>query len=173
MGCFSGRLMSAASDQKLFCKLSSPFCCSFNEFVEEKVITRPIPPPSWLLPKPIYFENNVLDFQSSRVSLHTLMLSATSHLPFQISIPSLQHIFNIYPSFVWLLPHFYIPIFQKTFTTSLVFRFCDLYIVIDFSLKWNMKMHTGPSCFLSQENIISLEVRGRIFSSGPLLSFPM
>ena len=39
MGCFSGRLMSSASDQKLFCKLSSPFCCSFNEFVEEKVIS--------------------------------------------------------------------------------------------------------------------------------------
>ena len=39
MGCFSGRLMFAASDQKLFCKLCSPFCCSFNEFVEEKVIT--------------------------------------------------------------------------------------------------------------------------------------
>ena len=39
MGCFSRRLMSAASDQKLFCKLCSPFCCSFNEFVEEKVIS--------------------------------------------------------------------------------------------------------------------------------------
>ena len=38
MGCFSGRLMSATSDQKLFCKLSLPFCCSFDEFVEEKVI---------------------------------------------------------------------------------------------------------------------------------------
>ena len=38
MGCFSGRLMSSASDQKLFCKLSSPFC-SFDEFVEEKVIS--------------------------------------------------------------------------------------------------------------------------------------
>ena len=37
MGCFSGCLMSAASDQKLFCKLCSPFCCSFDEFVEEKV----------------------------------------------------------------------------------------------------------------------------------------
>ena len=53
MGCFSGRLMSAASNQKLFCELCSPFCCSFNEFVEEKVITRPIPPPSWLRP-PVY-----------------------------------------------------------------------------------------------------------------------
>ena len=40
MGCFSGRLMSAASDQKLFCKLSSLFCCSFDEFVEVKVISR-------------------------------------------------------------------------------------------------------------------------------------
>ena len=39
MGCFSGRLMSAASDQKLFCKLCSPCCCSFDEFVEEKVIS--------------------------------------------------------------------------------------------------------------------------------------
>ena len=39
MGWFSGRLMSSASDQKLFCKLSSPFCCSFDEFVEEKVIS--------------------------------------------------------------------------------------------------------------------------------------
>ena len=39
MGCFSGRLMSAASDQKLFCKLCSPFCCSFDEVVEEKVIS--------------------------------------------------------------------------------------------------------------------------------------
>ena len=39
MGCFSGRLMSAASDQKLFCKLCSPFCCSFDGFVEEKVIS--------------------------------------------------------------------------------------------------------------------------------------
>ena len=39
MGCFSGGLMSSASDQKLFCKLCSPFCCSFDEFVEEKVIS--------------------------------------------------------------------------------------------------------------------------------------
>ena len=39
MGCFSGHLMSAASNQKLFCNLCSPFCCSFDEFVEEKVIS--------------------------------------------------------------------------------------------------------------------------------------
>ena len=39
MGCFSGHLISAASDQKLFCKLCSLFCCSFDEFVEEKAIS--------------------------------------------------------------------------------------------------------------------------------------
>ena len=39
MGCFSAHLMSTACDQKLFFKLCSPFCCSFDEFVEEKVIS--------------------------------------------------------------------------------------------------------------------------------------
>ena len=39
MGCFSGRLMSAASDQKLFCELCSAFNRSFNEFVGEKVVS--------------------------------------------------------------------------------------------------------------------------------------
>ena len=43
------RLMSSASDQKLFCEVCSAFSCSFNEFVGEKVVS-PIPPPSWLLP---------------------------------------------------------------------------------------------------------------------------
>ena len=33
MGCFSGRLMSSASDQKLFCEICSAFSCSFDEFV--------------------------------------------------------------------------------------------------------------------------------------------
>ena len=39
MGCFSGRLMSSASDQKLFCELCSPFNCSFDEFVGENVVS--------------------------------------------------------------------------------------------------------------------------------------
>ena len=39
MGCFSGRLMSAASDQNLFCGLCSAFNCSFDEFVGEKVVS--------------------------------------------------------------------------------------------------------------------------------------
>ena len=39
MGCFSGCLMSSASIQKLFCAIYSAFTCSFDEFVEEKVVS--------------------------------------------------------------------------------------------------------------------------------------
>ena len=39
MGCFSGRLMSSASDQKLFCEVCSVLNCSFNEFVGEKEVS--------------------------------------------------------------------------------------------------------------------------------------
>ena len=39
MGCFSGRLMSSASGQKLFCEVCSAFRCSFDEFVGEKVVS--------------------------------------------------------------------------------------------------------------------------------------
>ena len=53
MGCFSGRLMSAASDQKFFYRLCSPFCCSFDEFVEEKVIS-PSYSSAILTPPPYY-----------------------------------------------------------------------------------------------------------------------
>ena len=39
LGCFSGRLMTPASDQKLFCEVCSAFSYSFGEFVGEKVIS--------------------------------------------------------------------------------------------------------------------------------------
>ena len=39
MGCFSGRLMSSASDQKLFCEICAVFNCSFNDFVGEEVVS--------------------------------------------------------------------------------------------------------------------------------------
>ena len=39
MGCFSGRLMSSASDQKLLCDVCSVLNCSFDEFVAEKVVS--------------------------------------------------------------------------------------------------------------------------------------
>ena len=39
MGCFSGRLMTSASDQRLFCEVCSVFSYSFDEFVGEKVVS--------------------------------------------------------------------------------------------------------------------------------------
>ena len=39
MGCFSGCLVSSASIQKLFCGIYSAFKHSFDEFVEEKVVS--------------------------------------------------------------------------------------------------------------------------------------
>ena len=39
MGCFSGCLMSSASDQKLFCGVCSVLKRSFDEFVGEKVVS--------------------------------------------------------------------------------------------------------------------------------------
>ena len=39
MGCFSGCLMSSASDQKLFCEVCSAFSCSLDEFVGQKVVS--------------------------------------------------------------------------------------------------------------------------------------
>ena len=39
MGCLFGCLMSSASIQKLFCGIFSAFKCSFNEVVEEKVVS--------------------------------------------------------------------------------------------------------------------------------------
>ena len=38
MGCFSGHLMTSASNQKLFCEVCSVFRYSFDEFVGEKVV---------------------------------------------------------------------------------------------------------------------------------------
>ena len=39
IGCFSGHLMSSASDKKLFCAVCSAFKYYFNEFVGEKVVS--------------------------------------------------------------------------------------------------------------------------------------
>ena len=57
MGCFSGCLMSSAGIQKLFCGIYSAFKCSFDEFVEEKVVS-----PSYssaILGPPLYYYFNI------------------------------------------------------------------------------------------------------------------
>ena len=71
MGCFSGCLMSAASDQNLFCKLSSPFCCSFDEFVEEKVIS-PSYSSAILTPPPVLSYSFFLSLLFSFMTLTTV-----------------------------------------------------------------------------------------------------
>ena len=55
IGCFSGHLMSSASDQKLFCEICSAFNCSFGEFVGKKVVSPSyslaiLAPPPWSVP---------------------------------------------------------------------------------------------------------------------------
>ena len=69
MGCFSGRLMSDASDQKLFCNLCSPFCFSFDEFVEEKVIS------------PSYSSANLTPPLPNLSLKHTSTSGTSHHLP--------------------------------------------------------------------------------------------
>ena len=61
LGCFSGRLMTSASDQKLFCELCSVFNCSFDEFVGEKVVS-PSYSSAILAPPPLYFLNVFIFF---------------------------------------------------------------------------------------------------------------
>ena len=82
MGCFSGRLMSAASDQKLFSKLCSPFNCSFDESVGEKVVS-PSYSSAILTPPPLIFLKRSLVFPIllfSSVSLHWSLRKALSLL---------------------------------------------------------------------------------------------
>ena len=47
MGCLYGCLVSSLRVQKLFCGSCSAFKRSFDEFVGEKVVSCPIPSPSW------------------------------------------------------------------------------------------------------------------------------
>ena len=68
MGYFSGRLMSSANDQRLFCGVYSAFKCSFNEFVGEKVVS-----PSYsstILARP---PTNVMLISFSRANLQPLL----------------------------------------------------------------------------------------------------
>ena len=60
MACFSGRLMSSASGQKLFGEVCSVFKCSFDEFVGEKVVSPSCSSAILAPPSKVYF----------RVSLH-------------------------------------------------------------------------------------------------------
>ena len=103
IGCFSGRLMSAASDQKLFCKLCSPFCCSFNEFVEEKVIS-PSYSSAILTPLSSFYSWNHGLGSWARLSgevesMGTDQVSMVVSFPWHVITHSLAWLFNV----LWML----------------------------------------------------------------------
>ena len=54
MGCFSGRLMTSASNEKLFCEVCSVFSYSFDEFVGERVVS-PSQSSTVLAPPPVLY----------------------------------------------------------------------------------------------------------------------
>ena len=73
MVCFSGRLMSSASGQKLFREVCSGFKCSFDEFVGEKVVS-PSYSSTILAPPPFYGRlASRLTFSSIRTVLPSLV----------------------------------------------------------------------------------------------------
>ena len=91
MGCFSGRLMSAASDQKLFCKLCSLFCHSFDEFVEEKMIS-----PSYfsaiLTPPPCFDPFNQGNYNVVGENLDTAKVEFQIYYFLTLKVKSLSHV---------------------------------------------------------------------------------
>ena len=88
MGCFSGHLMSSASDQKLFCGVCSAFKCSFDKFVGEKVVSQSYSS-AILAPPPRYtFLKDNSDFsvgsggQDKRMLSNNHILRIYSHFKF-------------------------------------------------------------------------------------------
>ena len=85
MGCFSGHLMSAASDHKLFCELCSAFNCSFDKFVGEKVVSpsyssailAPPPTPVFLSHKVKNDKTNIKSNNHHKISQVTFLHKVT------------------------------------------------------------------------------------------------
>ena len=75
MGCFSGCLMSSSHTQKLFCGIYFAFKCSFDEFVEEKVVS--LSYSSTILVPPLLCQLHVLQmsFPSLYLTFSLLMVS--------------------------------------------------------------------------------------------------
>ena len=85
MICFSGRLMSSASIQKLFCEVHSALKCSFDEFVREKVVS-----PSYssaILGPPL------------QVSFY-FVAAVTIYSDFGVQENKVCHCFNFFPSYL-------------------------------------------------------------------------
>ena len=107
MGCFSGCLMTSASDQKLFCEVCSVFGYSFDEFVGERVVSRSCSSTS-LNPPPLLLHFHQRLFSSSLLSAMKMVSSAylrllifllviliqacaSSSLAFRMMFPTILH----------------------------------------------------------------------------------
>ena len=105
MGCFSGHLMSSASDQKLFCEVCSALNCSFNEFVGEKVVspsyssTILAPPPnrSYFKLEWCYHEMTNPWFSSVQSLIHVQLFAApwTATCQASLSITNSQNLLKL------------------------------------------------------------------------------
>ena len=107
MGCFSGCLMTSASDQKLFCEVCSAFGYSFDEFLGERVVS-PSCSSTSLAPPPLLFHFHQRLFSSSLLSAMKMVSSAylrllifllviliqacaSSNLAFHMMFPTILH----------------------------------------------------------------------------------
>ena len=88
LGCFSGRLMSPASDQKLFCEFAQRSIVFQMNLWGRKWSPRPVPPPSWLLPSTDF---NILIFllifiTSLLLALDLICSSLSSFLKWKLGL---------------------------------------------------------------------------------------
>ena len=118
MGCFSGRLMSAASDQKLFCKLFSPLYCSFDEFVGEKVIS--LSYSSAVLTPPLS-----LSLVFSFSPLYYLLLPSSLYVAW-FAVLFIQVLFTLNLSVLFYSSGLSPPSFSRNFSKKLIFLFLVL-----------------------------------------------
>ena len=112
LGCLSGCLMSSASIQKLFCGSCSTFKWSFDEFVGEKEVSGPIPPPSWDHPNTDFKHNSTVireqtlyDFNNFKPhSFAPTPSFIPGYVPLCLLVYSLWKLeYNLYPAVVWKL----------------------------------------------------------------------
>ena len=89
MGCFSGCLMTSASNQKLFCEVCSAFSYSFDEFVGEKVVSPSYssailaPPAGYkFFIRYVFYEDSLLDCGLFCISPYSLFHKTTLHYYF-------------------------------------------------------------------------------------------
>ena len=94
MGCFSGRLLSSASDQKLFCEICSAFNCSLNEFVGEKVVSLSYSSTILAPPRSMHFlslHDGVINTKPQRNSSGESMLSLCGPLSEKPCYSQMRH----------------------------------------------------------------------------------